>query len=532
MSGIMLRRIVWKEYRQIRSFWLALFALGTLLQVLPPMFEFIPADSLLRVGWVIATLFAVGCAGTIFAREYEDGTFDYLRMLPSVGRTVFAGKLLLAVVATLLLLAALFAVASVVTTVSGQARGHGLADLDKFSDFRMHGEFARMWGVAVVEAIAWGTFFSLVLRRPLQATLVAVATASVCAQLAMSIAAPSMRGILDGGYSPAAPYRLLLAVLVLVIDFQLAKSWLRGNTVQWSLWPKSHAEQAIPQVASFTATATARHGISTILGRLVWQELHESWRMIAMLCGASLLIPPALTAGFDRGGMATVSMIGLIFWAALMGVFVYRGDQRRSQFRFFTDRGVRPSQVWLSRQLIWATSLMTWVVAVSLGWFLIVYVSTHGSVDAVTHFGGYWELPSVFVVLCFVVLAYIAGQYTSIFIRSGILSGLAGIILTAAMSGWTALMMLLHVPIWWSVAPIVLALLIGSWSRTGDWLAENRTWRAWLKAGALVGVPLAMILLADSLLSCAGSADSQSERYSRPAVLPLASDAHCDRFVP
>ena len=44
---------------------MALFALGTLLQVLPAMFNQIAPDELLNVGWVITVLFAVGCAGTM-----------------------------------------------------------------------------------------------------------------------------------------------------------------------------------------------------------------------------------------------------------------------------------------------------------------------------------------------------------------------------------------------------------------------------------------------------------------------------------
>ncbi|HTQ39696.1 MAG TPA: hypothetical protein VMJ32_11755, partial [Pirellulales bacterium] len=90
-------------------------------------------------------------------------------------------------------------------------------------------------------------------------------------------------------------------------------------------------------------------------------------------------------------------------------------------------------------------------------------------------------------------VAYSAGQFASMLIRSGIIAAVAGVLLAAALCGWTLLMRSLQVPFWWSVWPIPLVLLLATWLRAPDWTRENYRWPAWTRLAASVLVPCAIL---------------------------------------
>ena len=77
--------LVWKEYRAARAFWLSMAGLGLLAQMTAFWLTRRPVDRdwwLYGLALMVATGFAVGIGGTLFAIEHEDRTFGLLRMLP------------------------------------------------------------------------------------------------------------------------------------------------------------------------------------------------------------------------------------------------------------------------------------------------------------------------------------------------------------------------------------------------------------------------------------------------------------------
>ncbi len=108
----------------------------------------------------------------------------------------------------------------------------------------------------------------------------------------------------------------------------------------------------------------------------------------------------------------------------------------------------------------------------------------------------YVRLPKFELTLIFVVVAFSAGQFTSMLIRSGIMAGFCGVLLSGVLCVWVCLMLGLQVPFWWSVLPIPVVLLWATWRRAPDWINENTTWRARLRLNGSVLVPFAALLVA------------------------------------
>ena len=89
MTSAIFGRLLWKEYRALRAFWLAMAALAVLLQLVllvsPNVNEMVP--------WIFAcalaapALYALACGATMFAAEHEDSTFEFLRGLPLGARS-------------------------------------------------------------------------------------------------------------------------------------------------------------------------------------------------------------------------------------------------------------------------------------------------------------------------------------------------------------------------------------------------------------------------------------------------------------
>jgi hypothetical protein len=164
--------------------------------------------------------------------------------------------------------------------------------------------------------------------------------------------------------------------------------------------------------------------------------------------------------------------------SALVGSSIFLGDQRGRHFRFFTEHGVAPKYVWLSRHLVSLVALVILAIVI-----------------AVQHWIGGDQWPRS-VILTAATLAYCAGQFCSLMIRSGLLAAFFGIVLGGVLLGWLCLMGLLEINWWWSVAPLPLVLLWATWLHVPDWLVERNTWRAWLRVGAAVGLPTAALLVA------------------------------------
>jgi hypothetical protein len=196
-----------------------------------------------------------------------------------------------------------------------------------------------------------------------------------------------------------------------------------------------------------------------------------------------------------------------------MGACVFLADQRGNGVRFFAEHGIRPGYVWLSRHLIWMAVLLLWAVLLLIAILLVLDPPAREPQHAVAILGYGFGLA---------ILAYAGGQACSMFLRSGILAGFFGLVLSSVLGGWAWLMWFLQVPWLLSVMPIPLALLLATWLRAPGWLLERNTLRAWLGPGLALILPTVGVLTAVPLYRVYGipavEPGFSPEEFARPAT--------------
>lgn len=479
MNRTIFWRLVWKEYRVQRAFFVAMALLAVAGEVVVRWASGLEGELVVRwvflVGLGLAAFYALGVGATLFAAEHEAGTYEFQRSLPVKVTAILLGKTSFAVASVLAMLMLAWAVAWVV--VGGQLPARGL-----------HVQLWGLWGVGALEMLAWGTLFSLRLRQPLVAVILAVTCASTCAHF-LAGANGGLPGL--ALYLAAVPARLMVVALVAAACTVLGLRWLEepGRGGRGKVWSSARLDSRLIGPGP---------GVLTMLGRLLWQHARQSAGLMAalvimILVGIVSLLAQARVPGMlgaslthimAKGEVAEVLGLGALFLAApLAGAMVFRGDQAGHGFRFLAERGVRPGLVWVSRHLLWGTFVAA-VAAPVAGWIAF---------RALIH----RQQPESASLACgFVVLAYASGQLCSMFFHSGILAAAASLGLTAALCAWAALAAFLNLDWLWSVAPVPVAFLLTTWLWCPHWLLERGGWRPRMAACLPIAVVIAGILAA------------------------------------
>ncbi len=489
MNRAIFWRLVWKEYRVQRSFWVAMVFMALVGQLLilwlPHQTETWRTVWLFRVGLALGAFYALGCGATLFAAEHEAATFPFQRALPVSAARVFGSKLAFAGVSTGAMLAAVWLLSVLL------ARWQLPSPQD-------HLEVWGLWGVAAVELLAWSTFFSLLSTRPLVAVILGVACASLCVDLLSG----SGRGYWNLSiYAQVVPRRLAVVGLVALADVWLGFRFFREAVARPGWWRRLRRRfarleaagaprvEAAETAGAFAAALPSR---GVIFGRLLWHHWRQSRRLIFTLAAvvAPAVLWNALWPFLQRAYQSTswkpwaFDTAGILFGLAgiavipLSGACVFLADQTQSSFRYLADRGVGPGLVWLSRQLVWA-SAVTIGTAAAIG----VVACTFKHLEA-------WNL------IAAVAVGYASGQLCSMLLRNGIVAAALSMVLTVLIGLWTILMYYLDLSWLWSVAPLVAAFLVATRLRTRDWLLERGGLRAWLRAGLPIGLTAAGVFTA------------------------------------
>ncbi len=498
-------RLTWKEYRAVRGFWLAMIVLVAFFQCVSVI---LPTHSDIQMAYSLAlgapAFFALGCCGAAFAVEKEEGTFDFLRTAPIHAGQVLASKLGLAVVATVAMFAVLWPLA---TLISGARLGGG--------DWTPHGDWLHgmlgLWLLGAVEAIAWGTFFSLRGFRPLVAVCVAMLAATATTHLlAWSVTPPPFHAFELTPYLVAVPRRAIVAAAVLAIDIYMGLRWLDRSEIRTRgvLLPSPLVGEGlgmrgrrIEQVSVEKLIATPDR--SGMIAHLFWQQWRQSRWLMALMTGVFLFV------GTGTWVMATPSSFSVVFVGlvpALMGAMVFLADQERRRFRFFVEHNIPPRWVWLTRQVPWAALVAVSAVVVcvcAIGRFNLVRLTAAAlsAADPLLRerfpdFDQFYSyVPPILLGFAVVAVSFASGQWVSMLVRSGIMAGFFAVLLAGVLSGWAVLMDALGVSYLWSVAPIPLVLLWATWLRAPDWISENTTWHARLKAAVVIIPALTLLVL-------------------------------------
>ena len=204
MTTSVFRHVVWKEFRVLREFWIALAVIVVVTQAFA--WTYVPSsdaqDGFFGIMSAAILLYALGAGAILFAVEREEGTDEFLQALPVNSRELFTVKFVVALASILAIAVALLGVIFVwkwAGLIVEPAR-------DQVTWWeRMPG------GVVGFSAIARSVFLSglccsLLVRRPLVAACVGAGLACVLiypANLASALARDNHYAITE---QEAAPF--------------------------------------------------------------------------------------------------------------------------------------------------------------------------------------------------------------------------------------------------------------------------------------------------------------------------------------
>jgi len=529
MNSTVYYHLAWKELRALRGFWLALAALVFLLQVLTLATTHDPRGAIsmvYNIALAAPAFFAVGCAGAAFAVEREEGTRDFLRMLPLHGPQVFTTKILLAVIGSLAMLLVTWTFAWLLCqqALPEEARLHALGGL---------------WLMALPEALVWGTLFSLLTARPLISICLALFASSTMAHLlAWSVPTNRLQEFDLEQYAAALPYRALVVVLVAIVDIYLGRHWLEEESHDSTPGLLGRGRLVTRErAAAEDTTAPARllaPDRGGMLARLLWQQLRQSgWWMLVLPVATSLLFVMAMFSGLQ--GYRHLLLIA-VAGGSLMGSCVFLADQERHHFRFFVEHNISPRAVWVTRVLPWAAIVA--FTSLSLGGLALVHDSSYMLGKLLEELNGRswyewhgeyaedfpWILPPLGRGLACVAVAFAVGQWASMMIRSGLIAAVAGVALAFGLSLWTLTMAELQVPAIWSVLPLIVIPLWATWWRAPDWVRENTSWSARLRAASFMVLPAAALMIAVPTYRVWQIQPVSNERWHAPSISSRAAE--------
>jgi ABC-type transport system involved in multi-copper enzyme maturation permease subunit len=534
------RRFAWKEFRMLRSLWLAVAIMGLLVQcaekmLLPGSTDF--ALALLYTALSAAVMYAVGAAATAFSVEHEEETYDLLTRLPTTWWPLFAGKLLVILASSLLL-------AIVLSLAALAFRGpHFTTEDDARSAL-------GMMGFAIIEAIAWGTLFSLFIKRPLVAAIATLVVGTLATSAAVNIAASysyPLATLNPEAYAHAIPVRLAIVMAVFVLSLNFASGWLTPSTEQalaahlkrdsrlmtWLAGGRSRTREvnAVVQRASRRRT----------LARLLWQTWRESWKLLLAPIGVAVLLTSGIGAaiGLSHAYGEVTSFVmadALLFAPALYGAMAFYADQRRGSYRFLAEHAARPRYTWVARHIVWLGAfIVVWFLMLSvIGAFLVTDMQRTGNYrlewyldwgNPPTSPSEFYELgyglqiliPAIFAASFAAMVAYGVGQFLSMTFRSEILAAFLALLISLVLGAFVWVIWLWQLSPALFLLPIFAGLMLATWLRAPDWIAERNSWRAWMKPTMAI---LATLMLIGAMLPHARLAQMKQKTRADRDYIP------------
>jgi ABC-type transport system involved in multi-copper enzyme maturation permease subunit len=499
-------RVVWKEYRMLRGLWLAVAAMGFAVQIAVVLLSARNVDqagALFATALAASVLYAAGAAATSFAVEHEDETHSFLASLPATWWSAFAGKLLVSASSAALL-------ATVLTAVGW------ILDRDQPLGGRAPAVVLGMLGVAVVEALAWGTLFSLIVKRPLAAALLTLIVGAVAINIAVSAGSNyAVASTVPRAYLEAMPLRLAIVGALFALSGIIARRWLMANAQLVQRQRVSISSLAAPALGKlrFATLAPGRAQRRNMLARLLWQTWRESWRLLLLPVGIAgfLFVAIAALVGVSGQGvqLGTIVLVGtLLFLPTLYGALVFSADQRRGGYRFLAEHAAGPRWVWLARHIVWLGALLVVFIALQL------LLAAFGAGGLMHHFdasvrsvGWHYDnrnvaeflhhelswairlIRGISIVAIGWLTAYALGQVFSMVVRSEILAAFISLVLSTVVSAWAVVLFFWQLSGWVFLLPIALGFMLCTWLRAPDWIVGRSEWRTWLKPALAVAAP-------------------------------------------
>ncbi|WP_435017436.1 hypothetical protein TA3x_005042 [Tundrisphaera sp. TA3] len=327
----MIARLWWKEMRVIWPAWPILFGAGLALQLFL-ISTGAQAPILVAVPLFWPALYAFVVSAAAFAGERENGTLVLLDSLHVTRRPLWLGKASFALASTFALGLAMLPVG-----LLGQGGSQNVVRLAG-----IYGDFSSLF----IEGVAWGLLWSALLRNPMIAGMMALASVGAVSSLATG------RGEINFSPDESIPARLIAATVALLASRSIVT---RGPRAEWSpafldeIDATGRASRPIRIRPANPSRAlrwkAAREGRAMAIAWVAWSCYAWVWLIVldGMRARPGALANPPLLIG-----------VGL---ALVAGVGVFGGETAAGSQRFLLHLGVPPGRIWRRTARTWLIGL-------------------------------------------------------------------------------------------------------------------------------------------------------------------------------
>ncbi len=491
-------RLLWKEYRVQRAFWLAMLLFGVVVQFLIRII--LPTDrGAGEMVWSMTAtaslLFVIGSTAILFAGEREERTDDWLRHLAVSPLWILLAKWGLVLIAALSL-GLLLSVNAVLMVWS----------LPTYHEMDLPEIISRgLWLFAGF--FLWGSFGSLISRR----VVTAVPAMGFWWLMTMVIPIVWLPWLFGVTYSHPWHQRTteilaaLACVFVGLADIWLGWRWCQGKyldaqvlddlNTKLTAWLNRVRGRTLA-VSRIPARIESANSWRREWQRLIWQERHrESYhRMLLYVAWMVVALLAFLTVAYQGNPMMPGILPLVLAFPLAMGLLGFRHDGQGQPIRFLAGRGVSARVVWMAKHAVWLPRafwipLVVCLTAAVAEFMTLPKFGPHpvmlALADAWNHRG---------MVLLLVLVSYGCGQLAAMSLRRMILAVSAGAVMNVCLATWLFTMHALDIPLWWSVGSVAVWLFVVSCWYAPNWLLERREFdRPLLLAAGFILPPLLLV---------------------------------------
>ncbi len=460
--SLAIRRLCWKEFRQLLPLVLMIAAVGLMLHLLflLSVDQRDPTSLKNLVFLGLPILFAAGVGALLVGQERDNRTLFWMSSLPVLKQDIIRVKFLAGIIG----LAAVWVVSFALYLLS-----NGVSSLRIEMDFPFYVVYS-IFLLFVSFATAWtfrSTFIGLLVLVGLAMTFTLMS--QTLSQLKTSD---------------------LTSTILLAATSGLALwiGWAAGLRALAPAVPVRFSQRAIEGVSIFDRSIFDHRTIQTPWSALIWQFAAQNRAMLVglillffiPLCVNSMdgLYGPRGTSVFHQG-LPTLGFILCFVSISWLGVVVFQGDNLNQRIRFLSDRGVSPKTIWMTRQIIPMGTLFLLSIALAVLASCTISFPPTG-LDLL-----------LIAASCLTWIVYSVTQWMSQIVRSPVIAAIIAPIVGCLPFAYGSFALeTLESPVW-ILAITTFIPIVATYRMTRHWMDSKMGMRFWLEHGGW----LALVIL-------------------------------------
>ncbi len=485
MSASMNQRLLWKETRQVIPLVIAIVVLAVLLSIWRTFWDAEVGSYLYQViACIPPILFSLGVGTVLVGQEKETRSLNWLNSLPVSPKYLIRHQFLFALAGLATLWLAAFLVFLLIDRWSGQPSEWG-------------DEFPTILLFVVVNSLyllVCGFTTSWLIRSPVMG-LISVLPLAVVPTIAAYVGQYLLAWLGGDPIHPVpdpSPWMtgtmLVLGIVGIgVFGYRIAQAQLTGQanrspSRREQSWKASWQRLVTTVDDFFRGDSQTKQRPLSATGTLLWQFRNQNRSILFSLIAAfALCAPVAVPEVLYTGNLGSINTLLSAFCVVItfsslcwIAILTFHGDQVNKRVQFFAERGVSPTRVWWTRQLVPALCVLVF------GFVCIVSIRVHGQSEG-------WEV----IFACGIL--YAVSQWLSQLIRPvaivALLVPMAS--LFACIYAFVTIRELATSPLIVVTSLIVIPML-ATWLMMRRWMDGRRGWSYWMTHAGLIVVAVVM----------------------------------------